>query len=163
MASRFRLNFNLSLLDTEGRENGCVALTSAITWGLGEREGIADVVEFGAGWKLVDGENVEADGDAVASGGGKLAEVGGGHLAQNMLLMGVDSGLGWRKGRFPGRGCAGFDFKDDEGGAVPGDEVEVTGEALGAPAAGDDRVAQAAKMEVRGVFSALAGEQVEPV
>ena len=96
-----------------------------------------------AGGELVDGEDVEADGDAGAGGGGELAEVGGGHLAEDSLLVGVDGGLGWGEGCFAGGGGAGFDFEDDEGGAVPGDEVEVAGEAFGAPAAGDDGVAEA--------------------
>jgi len=135
-------------------------LTSAATRRLGEREGGANVLELDAGGKLIDGENVEADGDVVADGAGKLAEIGRGHLAQDLLLVRVDGGLGWRKGLFSGGRGAGLDLEDHQGGAVPGDEVEVAGEALGAPASGDYRVAEGAKVEVGGVFSAFAGEQV---
>lgn len=55
---------------------------------------------------------------------------------------------------------AGLDLEDDQGRAVPGDEVDVSGEPLGAPAAGDDRVAEAAEVEESSVFAALAGEQM---
>src|ERR1700722_17411965 len=62
-----------------------------------ERKGRANLLELDAGRKLIDGENVEADGDAGARGGGKLAEVGRGHFAEDLLLVGVDGGLGWRQ------------------------------------------------------------------
>ena len=61
----------------------------------------------------------------------------------------------WARG-----GGEGFDLEDNKGGAVPGDEVEVSEEAAGAPAAGDDGVAEPAEVEEGGVFAALAGEEV---
>ena len=96
----------------------------------------------------------------LARWGRETAEVGGGHLAEDVAACGGRRRSRRGRRRLRGRGGAGLDFEDDEGGAVPGDEVEVAGEALGAPAAGDDGVAEAAEVEEGGVFAALAGEEV---
>jgi len=90
----------------------------------------------------IDGDDVEANG-CLACGGGQTAEIGAGELAERVLLVGVDGHLG---GNEVAAG-AGFDFDDAESGAVPGDEVDVATKFWIAPAAGDDDVAVAAKME----------------
>jgi len=125
-------------------------------------EGVGEVLELdfcwaGVCWQEIDGEDVETDGDGGAMGLGQAAQIGGGHAAELVLLVAVDLGFG-RSDVMRG---AGFDLEDDQGGAVPGDEVEVAGEAAGAPAAGDDGVAKRAQMEEGGGFSALAGEEME--
>jgi len=120
------------------------------------RKGVGEMLEFGGGGQDIDGEDVKAEGDIVAVGFGELAEVGGGHEAKLALLVGVDSRFSWGHVM----SGAGFDFEEDEGVAVPGDEVEVGGKALGAPAAGDDGIAEVAEVEEGSVFAALAGEEV---
>jgi len=114
------------------------------------------VVEFGGGGEEVDGEDIEAEGDRHADGFGELPEVGGGHFAEHLLLVWVDCGVRGSEVA----GGAGLDFEDDEGGAVPCDEVEVAGDAGGAPAAGDDGVAEGAEVEESCVFATLAREEV---
>ena len=112
--------------------------------------------KFLPGREQVDRKNVETDWNAVSVALGKLPEVGGGHAAERFLFVWVDLG-------FSGRqivGGAGFDLKDDEGIAVPGDKIEVSSEAFRAPAAGDDGVAEAAEVEKRGIFSAFTGEEM---
>ena len=112
--------------------------------------------ELGGGGQEVDREDVEADGDAVAVGLGELAEVGGSHAAEGLLLVGID--LGFCGGKVA---CgAGFDLEEDEGVAIPGGEVEVAAEAVGTPAASDDGVAEGAEVEEGGVFALFAGEEV---
>jgi hypothetical protein len=57
-------------------------------------------------------------------------------------------------------GGTSFHFNDDEGRAIPGDEVEVSVEALGAPATGDDGVVEGAEVEEGGIFAAFTEEQM---
>ena len=136
---------------------GCAkGLTEVQGSGFGTGEGVGEMVEFGAGGEEIDGEDVEAEGDRDADGLGELAEVGGGHLVEHLLLVGVDGGVSGSEIA----GGAGLDFEDDEGGAVPRDEVEVAGDAGGAPAAGDDGVAEGAEVEEGGVFTTFSGEEV---
>jgi len=131
---------------------------TALGWG-GARKGVADVVEFGGRGEQIDGEDIKADGDGGAVGFGQEIEVGGGHLAEHVLLGAVDGGFGWGEGLIAGGG-EGFDLEDDQGGAVPGDEVEVAGQAARAPATGDDGVAETAEMEEGRVFATLTGEEM---
>jgi hypothetical protein len=136
---------------------GCAkGLTPVWGSGFGTWEGVAEVLEFGARGEEVDGEDIEAERDRDADGLGELAEVGGGHFAKHLLLVGVDGGVG---GGEIARGAR-LDFEDDEGWAVPGDEVEVAGDARGAPAAAHDGVAEGAEMEEGGVFATFADEEV---
>gem|GEM_PF-3048259 len=106
--------------------------------------------------RRVDRKDVEAQGNGGAVGLGELAEVGGGHFAEDLLLVRVDCGFGWGEVV----GGTGLDLEDDEGGTVPGDEVEVAGNARRAPAAGHNRVAERPEVEEGGVFPALADEQM---
>jgi CTP synthase len=108
----------------------------------------------------IDGEDIETEGDGGSMGFREAAEIGGSHAAEHVLLVGVDVGFGGGEGVGAGGGGAGFDLEEDEGVAVPGDEIEVAGQAAGAPAAGDDGVAETAEVEEGGVFAAGAGEQV---
>jgi hypothetical protein len=108
----------------------------------------------------IDGEDIETEGDGGSVGFREAAEIGGSHAPEHVLLVRVDVGFGGGEGVGAGGGGAGFDLEEDKDVAVPGDEVEVAGEAAGAPAAGDDGVAEGTKVEEGGVFTAGAGEQV---
>jgi hypothetical protein len=114
------------------------------------------VFELGAGIEEVDGDDVEADAEEFALGFGVVAEEGPGDAAEDALLGGADLGAG---GKEVAAG-AGFDLEDDEGCVLPGDEVEVSGAARGAPAAGGDVPAVLAEEEEGGIFAALAGEEM---
>jgi len=84
------------------------------------------VFELLPGREQVDRKNVETDRDAVSVALGKLTDVGGGHAAERLLLVGVDLGFGG--GQIVSG--AGFDLEDDQGIAVPGDKIEVASEAF---------------------------------
>jgi hypothetical protein len=114
------------------------------------------VLELGSGGEEIDGEDVETKRDTGAPGIGDLVEVRTGHLAEHDLLVVVDLNLGGDKVAYG----SGFDLEEDEGVAVPGDEVEVSRKPRRAPAAGDDRVTKAAEVEIGGVFATLAGDEV---
>ena len=151
------LVFVLRILDTEDRKSGCAGwLTPPRGSRFGTGKGVAEELEFGAVGKEIDGENIKAQRDGGAIGLGELAEVGGGHFAEHLLLMEIDR----RFGRGQAVRCARLDFEDNERGTVPGDEVEVAGNAGRAPAARDDGVAEGAKMKESSVFAALAGKEM---
>lgn len=113
-------------------------------------------MELGPGRKIVDGKNVEAYTDVGSVGMWNLLEIGSGHASQHLLLVGIYGNFGGQKVSVR----AGFDFYEDEGVAVPGDEVEVSGMAWGAPAARDDGVAEVPEMEEGSVFAAFAEQEM---
>ena len=114
------------------------------------------MLEFIALGQEVNREQIETDGNAVAVLARKLAQPGASHQAELVLLVAVDGGVGGSKVA----GGAGLDFKDDEGGAVPGDEVDVAADLGAGPALGDDGETEAAEMEEGGLFAAQAGDEV---
>jgi len=114
------------------------------------------VFELDAGAEEVDGEQVEADGDALAVLAGELAEPGVGHEPELALLGAVDRGFGGGEVA----GGASLDFENDEGGTVPGEEVDITAEFGGGPALGDDGETEAAEVEERSLLTAEAGDEV---
>lgn len=95
------------------------------------------------GWAIkVKGEDVEAR-SCGAHGGGDAVEVGAGEAAQGTLLVMIDGVLG-------GEGvaaAAGLDLDEAEGGAVPGDEVDIAAQAGDLPSASDNDVSGAAEMK----------------
>jgi hypothetical protein len=132
------------------------AWTVAARW-VGAREGVGKVLEFRWAFGIeVDAEDVEAKRDATAIGLGELAEIGSGHSAEDATLGFVDLGFGGSEVA----GSSGFDFEDDQRVAIPGYEVEVAREPLGAPAAGSDGVAEGSEVEEGCVFAAFSGEEV---
>lgn len=112
--------------------------------------------ELRPGGQQVDGEDVKAHGNAVAVAGGELGEKGEGEATQLTLLGSIDLSLSGEE--VPGG--PGFDLDEDHGVAVPGDEVEITADGGGDPAAGHDFVAEATKVEEGVVFATLAEEEV---
>ena len=114
------------------------------------------MLELGSVRQQVDRKHVEADGDAAADGLRELVQVSCGHAAEGLLLGGIDFGVG----REEIAGGAGFDLEEDEGWAVPGDEVEVSAATAGVPAASDDGVSERTQMEESCIFATLAGKQV---
>jgi hypothetical protein len=142
-----------------GSAHGRLQLGPAALRRCGAREGIADMVELGVVGVQVDGQDIEANVDRRAVGFRQEIEVGSRHLAEVVLLGAVDGGFGWGEGLLAGGG-EGLNLEDDERGAVPGDEIEVSGQAAGTPATGDDGVAKAAEIEEGDIFTPLAGEQV---
>ncbi len=111
---------------------------------------------FLTGREQVDRKNVKTDRDAVSVAFGELPEVGGSHATERLLFVRVD--LGFSRGQIAGG--AGFDLEDDEGIAIPGDKIEVAGQAFRTPAAGDDGVSETAEMEKRGIFPVFAREEM---
>src|ERR1700735_5572989 len=101
------------------------------------------MLERRAAGKQIDGEDTKTERDGRAMALGNLAKGSCGHFTKLALLVGVD--LRFRRGAVAG--SAGFDLEKDQRIAIPGDKVEVTGEALRAPATGDDGVAQSAQVE----------------
>lgn len=124
--------------------------------GFPEGEGVADVLELRAVREPVDGEDIEADGNAGAVARRKLREVSGRQAAELALLGGVDLGF---SGKEIAR-RAGLHFEDNERIAVPGDEIEVASDASGDPAARDDCVALRAEMKESIVLAKFAGEKM---
>jgi hypothetical protein len=114
------------------------------------------VLELFTRGQQIDREQIEADGDTLAVLARELTEPGLGHHAELALLVFVDGGI--CGGEITG--CAGFDFEDDERGAIPGDKVEVAAEFGARPPLGDDGEAEAAEVEERGLFTAETGDQV---
>jgi len=114
------------------------------------------MLELDAAGQQVDGENIETYGDAGAMTLRDLAQISGGHLAEQALLVGVD--LGFSRGAVAGG--AGFDLEKDQRIAVPGHQVEVAGEALRAPAACNNRVSEGAEMEEGFLLTALASDEM---
>ena len=97
-----------------------------MTWSLlAIRKSVADVFELGLIGQQIDGQDVEADGNAAAVARGQLPKPRCGQFAELPLLGGVDGGFG---GEEIARG-AGLHFEDDERVAVPGDEVEIAADA----------------------------------
>ncbi len=114
------------------------------------------MLEDGFAGVEVDREDVEPKMDGLAMQFWKLAQVGRGHLAEHVLFVSVNGQLGRSD---PSR-AAGFDLKNNQHGAVPGDKIEVSSETFGTPAASNDGVAQRTEVEEGGIFSALAEKQV---
>jgi len=85
---------------------------------------------------------------------GNLPDIGGSHAAQRLLLVGVDLGFGG--GHVVGG--SGLDLKENESVAVPDGQIEVSADALGTPAAGDDGVSETSKVEKGGIFAFFAGK-----
>jgi hypothetical protein len=119
-------------------------------------EGVADVFKLGLVGNEIDGKNIEADRHAGAVTSGKLRQPRCGHAAELAFFGTVDLDFGWKE---IARGT-GFDLDDDECVSIPGDEVEVTADAIGDPAARDDGVPERAEMEESVVFTALASKEM---
>ena len=62
-------------------------------WRCGAGEGGAEMLEFGPRWQEVDREDIEAEVDGCAVGLRKPMNIGGGHLAEHVLLGAVDRRL----------------------------------------------------------------------
>jgi hypothetical protein len=116
--------------------------------------------EFVGGWSAgfeVDGEDVEAGIDVAI---GQLAHVVAGETAQDATLVFVD-------GQIRGSdGARGARLDLDEAERVrspfraPGNQVQVSAGARGAPAAGDDGVSLALEPEESGTLAAVSGIEV---
>src|SRR5665213_923042 len=132
------------VLDTESARFGCA------------RECIRKMHAHIAGGQQVDREQVEADGDAVAVLARKLAQPGPGHEAELVLLAAVDGGVGGSEVA----GGTGLDLEDDQGWAIPGDEVDVAADFGAGPALGDDGETEPAEVEEGSLLAAEAGDEV---
>ena len=89
------------------------------------------MLELDAAGQQINRQHIKAQRNRLSITLGNLAEVGRGHLAEQALFVGVDL----RFGRSAVARGAGFDLKEDQRVAIPGNEIEVAGEAFGAPAA----------------------------
>jgi hypothetical protein len=128
--------------------------TGTVRFGIGE--GIAEVFELCTARQKVDRQHIKANGNAVAVVLRNLPKVRCGHAAKRALFVKVDLGLGC--GEITGG--ASLDLEDYESISVPGDEVEVSLDAICPPSTRHDGVTERAEMEVGGVFPSFSGKEV---
>jgi len=117
---------------------------------------VGEMLELHAAGQQVDGKHIKTHWNTGAMALRNLAQISCGHLAEQALLVGVDLGFG----RGTVAGGAGFYLEKDQRVAIPGDQVEVAGEALRAPAAADNGVAEPSQMEEGFLLAALADNEM---
>jgi hypothetical protein len=120
------------------------------------RKRIGQMVIFDAAGQQIDREHIEAGLNMASMRLGKLVQIRRRHATQHSLLRGIDLLL--RRDQIAGG--ARLHFEEDQGGAVPGHQVQIAGQPLRSPAAGHHRIAQLSKIKEGGIFSAFAGDQV---